>query len=548
MVIVGYMANKQGDIMVDSRGGACWITGGNLCQVLDYLLEQHGEEGAVFKVAWDIDQLAIPVIQMLSPQVLKQLAETEACEVIAVDAKGRDRRYRIWYPRQDGVGQCLSITDKLSGPFGDRDEAIIWHIQGFMPDGMVPPASAEETEDYARKVINIFARQLGFQPTPKRFFSPVNVVRPYLEQMSLPKLVDLPSKAANFAAKCMMPPWVEAVKLGSWEHVWDVDQTNAYASVLQGLPDTRLGTWKQGGYQKDALLGYIHCDYEIFDNVTLHPIIEESDDETGACATVGVHRDRYITKSQAEFIRFWKIGRVDLKEGVWWFPTASVRRPLWTVIERLKQQRAEMDANVKEVDRAIGRMLAKRVMTGMWGYTARWDWAAGKEPDAFFNPPWAAEITTRVALRDAHFIYRHKLVDSVINVAVDGFMSECDPGLVAGEDPGWKVSGEGPALVVSATQAWFGGKRPEGRLLSEVLALIQASPKSSSWTWSWQRTATLGDCLQRHNFGILGQTVGCQSTLHLRQDRNRDFRSIPRSGSGLLSRKYDSVPLKEGNG
>jgi len=546
MVIIGYMTNQQGDIIVDSRGGACWVTGANLCQVLDYLLEQHGEEGAVFKVSWDVDQLAIPIVQMLGPGVLKQLAETEACEITPVDSRGRTRHYRIWYPRMDGVGQCLAITDKDSGPYGDRDEATVWHIQGFMPDGMEPPRSAEETEDYARKIITIFAKQLGFQPTPKKFFSPVNVVRPYLDQMSLPLLANLPSKAANFAAKCMMPPWVDAIQLGYWDHVWDVDQVNAYASVLQGLPDWRLGEWKQGGYQKDALLGYIRCDYEIYDNVTIHPIIEETEQDTGASASVGMHRDRYLTKSQADFIRFWKIGRVDLKEGVWWFPTASVRRPLWTVIERLKQQRAEMDNNVKEVDRAIGRMLAKRVMTGMWGYTARWDWASGKEPDALFNPPWAAEISTRVALRDAHFLYKHKLVKNVINVAVDGFMCDCDP-LVTPEDTGWKMAGEGPALVVSATQAWFGGKRPEGKLLPEVLAMIQANPKSSSWSWAWNRMATLGDCMQRHNFGLLGQTVVCQSTLHLTQQHNRDFPRVPRSGSALLSRKYHSVPMKEGD-
>lgn len=525
MRIVAYQVDT--DLLMNSRGVDCWATG-NICTVLDYLLEPYGDEESVFKFAWDIDSLAIPLLQMMPRDMLQQLADTEACEINTIDAAGNPRRYRLWYPRQGGIGQALAITDK-----DEREEAIIWHLLNFMPEGIEPPHNVEECEDYARKVLTVFARDLGFQPTPKKLFSPVNVVRPYLDQMSLPELACLPSKVANYAAKCIMPPWVEALKLGHWDCVWDLDQVNAYPSVLTTLPDWRAGTWRQGDYRADAALGYVHCDYEIFDAVTLHPIIDETDD--GARATVGMHNDRYLTKGQVDFIHKWRIGRVRIHDGVWWFPD-KFHMPLQTVVGRLMRQRAGMSG-----DAVVGRLLAKRVMTGLWGYTARWDWRAGKEPDNLFNPPWAAEITTQVAMRNAELIYREKLVDSVISVAVDGFLCERHPTL----PDGWKLSASGPALVISATQVWFGGKRPDGRLLPQVLELVQSAPKQNSWGWMFKRRATLGDCKLRRNYDLLGTTISCQSSISLKQARNRDFPTLPTNGGALLKNKYTSSPLKE---
>ena len=280
MIVVGYQVDV--DLLMDSRGGACWVTG-NICTILDFLLETPGDPEAVYKVAWDVDELAIPILQLLPDDLLRRLAETESCDIYTTDQTGASRRYRIWYPRADGIGQAFAITNKT-----DREQATIWHLRNFIPAGVEPPHNAEECEAYARKVLRVFSKGLGFQPTPAKLYSPVNVVKPYIESMNLPRLAQLNEKVANYAAKCLRPPWVEALKIGYWERAWDWDQNAAYANALAVLPDWRLGKWKQGPYQEKAALGYVRCDYEIFPEVTCHPIREDA--PGGGRAAVGVHR------------------------------------------------------------------------------------------------------------------------------------------------------------------------------------------------------------------------------------------------------------------
>lgn len=535
MIIVGYW--PQDGVISDSRGMVMPVI--DLGNVIDMLLEPYRVEGqTTWKLAWDIDDLAIPIVKLLPPEHLQRLAETEACELYIPTKWGGSRRVRIWYPRNEGVGQCLAINDK-----SNQNEVIIWHLGSFIPDGVEPPRNAPEVEEYARKILRIFAKQLGYEPRPGNFFSPVNVLKPYVKAMSLPKLADLPDKAANYASKCMSPPWVEAHQVGYWQKVYDYDLTNAYAGILRDLPDWRLGEWREGkDFQPDAMLGYCICDCTIRPEAVLHPIITELEDGR-VVSGVGLHKEKPLTKAQINFIRKWQLGTVDILDGVWWYP-AKVRQPLKTVISRLSDQREQMARTESQVDRILGRYEAKKAMVGLWGYTARWEWEKGKEPDEFYNPPWAAEITTRVPLKVADFIYRKKAVRNVINIAVDGFPSDHQIPLTP-EDiaAGWKESYVGPCLSLSDTHSWLSDKKPEGIHLDAVLKMITAKPSNIMWARQFKRRATLGDATLRRKLGIIGSTIVCRSTLHLKQDRSRVFRREPKTGRDLLTKKYRSKPF-----
>lgn len=538
MVVVGYWSNNE--LMMDSRGGQVWNS--KLGDVLAFLMDPHespAQYQETYKVCWDVDSLAIPLCQLLPDWALKQLATTEA---VQIEVEGIP--YRIWYPRQDGIGQALAISDR-SKPYGERDETIIWPLTSLTPDGIEPPKNPEEAEDYGSRILDIFAKKVGYQPQPKFLFSPVNMLKPYLRRMNLPPLVDLPSKVANFAAQCQTAPWVEAHQLGYWDKVWDVDLSNAYAGILRDMPDWRVGQWFESNtLQTKAMLGYANCNIDIKLNATVHPIL--IDLQAGAASLVGPAKDVWLTKAQIDFINRWKIGTVQINEGVWWFPAEgkTIRRPLATVIDRLVRARDNMSKLGNPVNQALGRYLAKKCLVGLWGYCAKWDWEGGRKPDEFYNPVWATEIRTRTSLKVAELIYRKKLTGHILHVALDGFLCDCDP-LLDEQDTGWKVSGTGPALILSQNHSWFGDKRPAGRALAEVMEMIHQRPKNFSWSWSWTRTATLGDCMMRdENFGLLGREIPCQSTIHLKQDLNRLFPSTPSTGKSLVSRKWKSRPLE----
>jgi len=548
MIVIGYWPSSEG-VISDSRGNALPVE--ELGEVLEMLLEpykQQGEGTQVWKMAWDIDDLVIPILKLLPPDQLRILGETERCEFYVDLKDGGIKRIRLFYPRSQGIGLCFSINDKSSG-----NEVVIWHLGSFVPDGVESPKDAVEVEMYARKILGIFAKQLGYEPVPGYFFSPVNVVRPYISRMSLPRIEELPPKVANYASKCMAPPFVEAVQIGHFPNTTDVDLKNAYAGVLSRLPDWRLGQFTEGKeYEPKAMLGYCCCDLEISKDVKLHPILTEVEDSTEGMviSATGTQKGKYLTKGQIDFIRHFKIGEVSILDGVWWFPQEGkqLRQPLKTVIDRLTRKREELTKQEKEVDRLLGRFEAKKILTGLWGLTAEWRWEESKDPGDFYNPIWAAEITTRIAMRVAAFAYRKKLIDHIIHIAVDGFTTDCPVVLTPEEESsGWKTEDVGESLCLSKDFSWLSNKKPGGLYLKDVLQMIRANPKNNLWSRKYHRRATLGDALQRGDLNLMGRTINCSSTVTLDQQHNRHFARLPKDGQSLLSKRYRSklIELKE---
>ena len=546
MIVVGYHINNG--VISNSLGDT--IPTFDPETILDEFMEPHRSQGdstPTWKVAWYLDELLVPLLRMLPRDYLQTLAEREAVDFGLTTRDGKAKRYRLWYPRNEGVGQCVCVTDRSDPncPWGQWPEVYIWNIQNHCPDGLEPPKDALEVEMYGRKLLEIYAKVLKIQPVPKHFFSPVNVIKPYVEGMGLPKVADLPPKVANYAAKCMSPPWVEAHQLGHWDRANDVDLSNAYGTVLRDLPDWRYGEWFESrDFQTDAKFGYCLCNLVIRPEVSLHPILTELKESTSGftvCAT-GHHREKYLTSRQIEFVRRWKLGEVEILDGVWWFPK-KIRQPFKTVIERLTTQREAMEGDLKPGDAKMGRFAAKKVIVGLWGYTARWEWEKGKDPAEFYNPVWAAEITTRIPLRVASLIYRKKLVKHVICMAVDGFNCDCNVDLEPeDENLGWKVSEWGPTLCMSSHHSWMGERKPEGLYLGDIINLMRSKPSANMWARTLTRKATLGDAMVRGNLGLLGQPITVPLTVHLKQEHNRVFRPAPRTGKDLLSKTYRSKP------
>jgi hypothetical protein len=546
MIVVGYQ--MQGATLTNSRGAAIPCT--SVEDIVDELMEPYRMQGdgtATWKVAWFLDDIMVALLRLLPRDLVQTLGEKESVEFSLATREGRHKRYRLWYPRQDGVAQCICMTDRSdpNTPWGQWPEVYVWNISLHCPDGMEPPKDALEAEMYGRKVLDICAKVLKIQAVPKHFFSPVNILKPYVQSWGLPQVKDLPPKVANYAAKCMSPPWVESHQIGYWDRAYDVDLSNAYGTILRDLPDWRLGEWFEStDFQEKAAFGYCLCDLFIRPEVSLHPILMEVEDsESGlTLSATGWQRERFLTSRQIKFIQQWKLGEVRLHDGVWWFPK-KVRQPLKTVIERLTSQREAMEGELKPVDAKLGRFVAKKMIVGLWGYCARWDWERGKAPDEFYNPVWAAEITTRIPLRVASLIYRKKVMQNVICMAVDGFNADCEVDLTPeDENLGWKFAECGPTLCLSSHHSWMGDRRPEGLLLRDIIDLLKSKPKATMWAVTHSRKATLGDCMVRGNLSLLGQKIDVPMTVHLQQEHNRIFRPAPKTGRDLLSKKFRSKP------
>jgi hypothetical protein len=177
MIVIGYYV-VNGTVITTSRGGSVPVL--DLCDIFDELLEPYqvqGEGGETWKFCDDVDTLAIPILRLMPSTLLQDLADRESVEFDTHDRTGKARRFRVWYPRTDGIGQCLAVTDKSdpSRNWKDNPETIVWTLTSFLPDGMELPHDAMEVELYARKILDIFAKQLKIQPKPGSFFSPVNV-------------------------------------------------------------------------------------------------------------------------------------------------------------------------------------------------------------------------------------------------------------------------------------------------------------------------------------------------------------------------------------
>lgn len=537
MVVIGYYVDdKLGGTVLTSMGEAVLPTADDL--ISEFLREYRlqGDSTEVWRFTWDIDRLVIPILKALPQPALESIAAGERAMV-----QFQGRKLSLWYPRREGHGQCLAIKD-----WGSKREIYIWPISSHCPEGIEPPHDAVEVELYGRKILDIYARVLGFQPQPNMFHSPISVLRPYLMGINYPSVDELHPLVANLAARAMSPPWFEAHQLGFWDHAVDIDLSNAYGSILRDLPDWRLGEWKESEtFQPEAQLGLCECDLMIDPNVRLHPILCEMEDSQDGLtvAPVGKINGIVLTSRQISFIRKWKLGEVAILRGVWWFPKSPPRHPLRTIVDRLIVQREVMTANLRPVDAQIGRYLAKRILVGLWGYTARWDWDRGKPPDRFYNPVWAAEITTRIPLRVADLIYRKKLMAHVICIAVDGFTVDCPVELAKEEvENGWKIHEEGPILCLSSHHVWMGDRHPAGLYLHQVVDLIRSDPRAVAWTVPLQRVATLGDAIVRNDLNLLGCTIDTTATVYLHHNHNRRFPRLPRRGRDLLTTHYTSMP------
>ena len=196
---------------------------------------------------------------------------------------------------------------------------------------------------------------------------------------------------------------------------YDYDIVASFPSIVRGLYDLRHCYWNNSKeLPYDAVYGYCECKVTIWAEVS--PIIYV--DKDGRLTTPTGTWRTYLTLSEIEFIQKWDIGKVEIVDGWWAFekkPAISnfdnEMYPFQVVVDRLLK--------FKDSENRLVAHLAKQMAVGVYG---KFGEEHKEKFGKYFNPVYFAEISTRIRLEVAEFIYKHELQENLIHVSVDGIL------------------------------------------------------------------------------------------------------------------------------
>lgn len=346
---------------------------------------------------------------------------------------------------------------------------------------------------------------LGMIPT--KLSSPVAVFSEYLSGLDFPRACDLPDNALPMtilASEHMTEEWREVFKLGYWDkgEVSDIDLTASYPSFIAKLPDLSHAEFFESDTMPEYYsFGIMLGDLEVVRNVSPFQ-------DVNGIHFKGVKKDFMITTDALWILAKWG-GTFHYKYGWFLKYKYDCDKPFQDTMQHLYNMRDYPDELVSDI--------AKQISVGIYGMLAqRYDTAKGWKLGENFNSIYAYMVTSRCALYVAHLIYRDKLDDRVINITVDGLLTEGQVDISTQKYFGhWRLNEQTPALVASQLYAWHNDKHPNGKYIDEMIDTIR---------------------------GIANSAILDGMDLNL-LEYSRNFPNRPRTGNDLLNRKFQSCPI-----
>ena len=494
---------KQGKVLLQESSGES-VFSDNPDKLLDFMCEEYPDE-KLLRVCWDLDATLAPLFRLMGK---------EACKILLKHRRLKFTPYHIFYV----PGKIFSIKhtqQKKAMPY--------FNMCQYYPNTQ-QPEDIMEIEFQGRYLWENLNKMGLYSDT---LTSPIRIFEKWvLDHCDLPTANDLPSDAGEMAWRCSGRLWIEAHKLGLFSKVWDYDLSSAFPIVASKLLDYRYGKWVNSReYHSDAYYGYARGTVTIKEGVKVSPIMYD-DGKRLLCPT-GRWLD-VLTKGDIDFIKKYDIGKFEIKEGWWFIPHTRVV-PLEHIINRLLKY--------KEQGGMIA-FLAKRISVG-----ALYGKFGEERDDGFgphFNPVFFTEISTRTRLQVAEYIYDNNLQDNLISVGVDGFL--LDKKINAGQQ--WKMAYTGKALAVSSGLMFLADKKPKGLYFDDVMKMINKHPNDSYYEQGIKRRVTLGDAIQNGKVEDVGDVKMMYSSIDLNtMEHDRYFAKLPRTGSQLLKKQYDSEPI-----
>jgi len=135
----------------------------------------------------------------------------------------------------------------------------------------------------------------------------------------------IPEEVYETAYKCMHAPWIEMLQTGRFRDIYDYDLNAAYPTEVKNLLniDSASGDWKfTHQWEPTAKYGFALAYVDIDPKAQVSPIMIRKNGGlyTGVGEWIG-----HITKDEIEFIYKYKLGRVRIISGWWFFPTIATK-------------------------------------------------------------------------------------------------------------------------------------------------------------------------------------------------------------------------------
>ena len=514
MIAYGSAIRGDGKIaLADSHGGG--IASYRVEELLDFLLSPYDVplNRPSFRVVWDIDEMAAPILSLLDSERLAVLWQTG----------------RTWlFPYSITYNEGKSLTVKQGGW-----RATYFHLSQFYIDEPVPK-NLQVVEALARNLM-IELKALGLEPT--RLSSPTALFDRLLESMYLPTWEDgVPDGANQMAWDCTGRPWTEAFKIGWFEEAFDYDICSSFPSEMALLLDTRRGSWhEEKKFPSWAVYGFAYGKVKITADVSPISMV----DTAGHVYFPKGSWHTTLSLQEIRFIEEFNLGSFTPTEGYFWVPEKR-NKPLYRTMHELYGNRLE------DVSTHLQKTL-KRAMASLYGRMLQTYNDGSFGP--FVNLVWAAVVENNIKLKVARLIMENKLQPHLIHTSTDGCLldkclNEDEIRLGNGNMGEWRLDSSGPALVVSAGNLFYGDKRPHQLLYVEAMYLISRDPDNASWDKRITRRMTLGDrVVSKQDIGKVREVT---TGFAIPPEQSREYSKLPHTGRELTRNVYDSTALGTG--
>lgn len=535
---------------------------------LDFLFADKGES---IKVLYSLDYSVACLLKMISmsEKACKELLETN------------DLEYQ-GYTFQYIPSSWFAIRDKQNHQWAGFSNMNQYEQT---PRGLITkPTEAQHYAKAAQLVgeqVHNTLSELGLHPVS--LTSPISAFnKEVLSKLDLPTVDDMPDEVAQLSYECCKGSWIECFKIGYFEDTLDFDIRSAYGSELAQLIDFRYGKWIHGIpeniYCTNAIYGY--CKGIVTINKPFSPIFYKSNrtnfTPTGTWETV-------LTKNEIDFIRKWKLGTFEIKDGWWRIPNEEteqfgnnlatgitktlldiINRPLLPMIHNLYSKKQQSSSSFED-------NIIKRIISGIWGkmieiLPENAQKRLLKQGEKYIlNPVWACQTEVGVRLRVAEFILSNNLQDNILSITVDGVLIKNidQPYLnlllskVAGSpDPlsaaennkamgTWKLSHHCPSIIISSGVQTLRDKRSAANFSLQydwLLEQINKKPKAKSYSIKGLSPVTLAKAITQDRLQDLGNLETISREIDLQCEVKRCYPVEPHNGKELLTGQYDSEP------
>jgi len=394
--IIGYTSKtlRDGRVLLEESIKDQFECSRQLDELFLFLLKDYNEaDSTYFKATWDLKEFTQPLLDLMPYDEQRQL--------LGDKHRTNHGPFKLYYIPH----KIFSITYRwnIRANIYDTIEQNIYEMKQFYPEEDLD--NPVEIADYGNNLLDNLKR-IGIVPT--RVTSPVAIYQDgVLDNINIATIYNLPDYennkgVAEYSMQIMDREWRTTYK-DYQGPTYTYDIRAAYPSIAISLPDTSKCDYIYSKEWQKAHWGVVRG--EVTNNSLHSPIVWWNGEEY--INKVGTWTD-YFSTEIIQFIEKHNLGSFKMYDG-WFLNPKTNSKPIEVPLMRLFSYR-EINEDIKRWSKAMS--------VGVYGKFCEEhdDGSYGK----FFNPIYAAMITSRCRLKVADFIFGRKLQDSLISIVVDG--------------------------------------------------------------------------------------------------------------------------------